>query len=569
MERQEKNRKAVLFGGTAGHGVVMTAVSQKNLEAANYQVKRECIFEPVPSKEQLKKKKYHGTSTSALFWSITLPNYNFNDVRAGDIVVIIDLPVGVDELFPGYTPDAAIRCIRNLTARQVNVVIIDHHKMADTYLGALREAGATIIISSSAVTSHYGVPTCESLYWGRIGAICDRDHGELPISAEEEALSQSLDEAIRKTIPETIEAIWRNDKEWFSQFNSGIPEPERCIACGDVMYIPEITPQWGFKQLGKACATHGKDYAIGSIGTAPPQTFLVVTHWESGALPCALRLGLTKWSGHPDAIFIKYEPGKLDEWTHVLNSKDPGGEIRQNLPELDPYKNMFVTMSAFMRKVDIPFYLTLHGWPHVENVLSSARTLGYLFSLDDKEKYLLDWAVLLHDVGRGAHEVYGVPKSVSDDKHHEFSAQMITEWAEKGFFKNFLTDSEVEIVRDICLRHRKNMDLPDGDERARLLCAILKVADAMDIDKRRAQKNDKEEFFEHLKNRLTQEQIRHWLGHRGIQSLRVHVKGEAIEFEFIITNPENAAFQVGRFQEEVERLRNYRTFEVREIHVVS
>ena len=62
-----------------------------------------------------------------------------------------------------------------------------------------------------------------------------------------------------------------------------------------------------------------------------------------------------------------------------------------------------------MDKVNIPFFLTSHGWNHIQQVITYSRSLGSLFKLSTEEQKLLDFASLLHDIENGATAYYNAP----------------------------------------------------------------------------------------------------------------------------------------------------------------
>ncbi len=582
VNKNDMKKKAVVFGGTDGHGVVMTGLSGRNLESEKFECRMVCEFIFLPQNQtELFKKKFWGTGNVGLFWGITFPNYSFSDLKEGDLVIVVDIPLGVDDRFPYLSLDGALKCIKDLTERGIRVIIIDHHKMAVTYYGMAREAGAEIVISSSAVTTHYGIPDEFSLEWGRVGAISDRDRGELPIDPDEERLSARLDAAVRSKdplcIPPLLDALKTGKSEeikaCLDRFNPVLTVPENIECLDTVVEICDHLPQgYGNKVLGAACEKFDTDYGIGRT-PGPDPAILVVTGWKREALPGALRLGLPSWKGHPDAFHYNFKgeeelTAALKEWKEQLNARDPAIPGTGSLPTVDRSDNYYRVIAAFMRRIGggIPRYLTIHGWSHIENVLTNARTLGSLFNLKEDEQYLLDWAALLHDLGRGAGEVYRIKmddlakeKKDVDENHHLYSVMMIREWAQKGFFENFLNNDEIDAVADLCMRHRQKINPPEEPGWLRKLSIFLKIADAMDIDRRRAQKNDQGEYFEEIHD-MPEDSVPHWLGHRAIKAVRVYARPDTVEFELIVTNLQDAEYQVKRFEKEIERLEGYFSF---------
>ena len=455
-----KKPRAILFGSTTGHGAVMTAISERNLEK-DYDVSRICKYVDLPNDESgliNEDRTDWGTGNPGLFWGITLPEFfKRTDLNRGDLVVIANIPIGTDSRFPSYGSDNAIACINALVMKGVTVQIIDHHKTSLSDYGKAHEAGAEIIISSSAITTHYGDPDEFSMFWGRIGAISDRDRGERypkPL-LKEEKLSHYLDNAVKQALDNTINAIKHNDIDFFTCYMDPIfvPEisPENLKT--NVVFLPEVTTKEGFKQLGEACKSckkNGINYAVGLAGEHPHLALLVVTNWEKyDVIPGALYLGLPKWKGHPDA-FSEYcgqqdvANEKLHTWIDVLDQPfKPDEDYTTRAPHLTDKDSYYRDIALFMRSIKYPGYLTQHGWPHVQNVLANIRTLGSLFKVSGDQQKILDWAALLHDVGRGADKYYGsrieeMKKECGadiDENHSHYSRAMILDWKKMGKFK--------------------------------------------------------------------------------------------------------------------------------------
>jgi hypothetical protein len=177
----------------------------------------------------------------------------------------------------------------------------------------------------------------------------------------------------------------------------------------------------------------------------------------------------------------------------------------------------------------------------------------------------LDWAALFHDVGNGASSVYpelGLSDSEARKRHHEFSAHMVREWGNQGLFEGILSPEEVELVARLCLSHRKAIPLPE-DRDERLLTVILRVADGIDIDARRAQKNDQGVFFEEIWD-LPPDSRPHWEGHRAIAGLRLLATRPPLVFEVLVdeTRREAAVFQVEQLTAELAPLTEFADWEI-------
>lgn len=548
--------KTLVIAGTDGHGATMGIISQRNLQDEGHKAELFC--------------KYPETGRPSQFWGQTFLQKDLSDY---EIVAVVDIPLPEPD---GYFPNAVadgIAKIQELVKQGIRVVLVDHHKVAETHYGRARAAGAEVIVTSSASTCFYGEPSKFSEKWGRIGAICDLDSAVLPVTEEEEQVALGLDVGVRTNMAETLEAIRSDDVAYFAE-KGGLPKvPGEVSVVGNVAVVTEVTGQWAFKQLSRVCQKTGCDYAVG-LNFERGAAVHAVTFWKSNALPVALKLGLTRFIGHGSAIVIPVgntlptpqedktkAESKMLELVERLNTTEPT-ELTGNNNGKGGVSSLFGYVSAFMRHVHVPFFLTLHGWGHVEHAVGHTRSLGSLFGLTADEQRLLDWAALFHDVGNGANTVYGVSEKEARERHHEFSAQMIREWQTRGLFQGVLSDKDIEVVADLCLRHRKKMPLPE-DSRMRLLCVVLRVADGMDIDARRAQRNDEGVFFEELD--LPEESIQHWEGHRAIESLRLRacagVKGELV-FELIVTNSEKAAFQAEEVSKELMCLTPYYNWSV-------
>ncbi len=445
-------KRAIVFAGTDGHGVTMGVISQRNLQAAGYDTVLDC--------------RWPQTGMPSQFWGET---FLLADYAGVDLVVVVDTPLPEDDgTFPNAVRDALAK-IGELEALGTRVVIVDHHKAAETHYGAARLLGAEIVISSSATSCFWGDPSPFANTWGRLGAVCDLDDSVLPVSDEEERIALGIDTAVRRDLATAIDAIGRDDVEHFRQIGELPQPPGATTVVGNVAYIAQLTPTWGFKQLSRAATVGGVDYAVGRDVFNTRHRVIAVTSWKRDALPVALKLGLTHFIGHGSAILVPVAPdtdptgaaqteARALEFVARLNSTElvATGEKNGNGHGAD---SLFKYVSAFMRKVRIPFFLTQHGWPHVQRVIANGRTLGSLFNLPEPDLRILDWVGLFHDVGNGADTYYptlGLSDQDARARHHEFSAQMIREWHAQGLFAGILTDAEVEMVADLSFRHRKN-----------------------------------------------------------------------------------------------------------------
>jgi len=188
-----------------------------------------------------------------------------------------------------------------------------------------------------------------------------------------------------------------------------------------------------------------------------------------------------------------------------------------------------------------PFYLTEHGFPHVEKVLTNAGIFSEILGLSEKEQKILEAAALLHDIGN----------AISRKAHHACSVKLIAKMCgvkppekyveecpgdlDVDYKLSELTPEECEAVMDLVYHHRRKTGFLKSDEvipvdgspvRIGLLRSVLRVSDALDIDRTRAQK------WSEVKDRLPPESVPHWLGHLAIESHQVDV-GPGMKNNFI------------------------------------
>lgn len=125
-----------------------------------------------------------------------------------------------------------------------------------------------------------------------------------------------------------------------------------------------------------------------------------------------------------------------------------------------------------------------------------------------------------------------------------------------------MTREEAELVARLCFAHRKRVSLPE-EPQERLLTVILRVADGIDIDARRAQKNDQGVFYEEIWD-LPEDSRPHWEGHRAIAALRLVATKPRLVFEVLVDEAkrEAAAFQVKELTAELAPLTEFCDWEV-------
>lgn len=121
-----------------------------------------------------------------------------------------------------------------------------------------------------------------------------------------------------------------------------------------------------------------------------------------------------------------------------------------------------------------------HGPNHARRVASVAGQLGCALGLTELEHHLLRAGAFFHDIGN----------VVDRTRHHVISQETVEKLAAIGRLP--FTAKEAHVVGLLCRWHRKEYDPTRTDivrsmaVRTGLLASILRIADAMDLDYRRA-----------------------------------------------------------------------------------
>ena len=180
---------------------------------------------------------------------------------------------------------------------------------------------------------------------------------------------------------------------------------------------------------------------------------------------------------------------------------------------------------------DEAFY-TDHGLNHIRSVVSRLGVLNALLPqhLVERECFLLLVAAYCHDVGMLLGRHAGESQSETRAFHHERSAELVREFAEKGHIE--LDNFELPVVEAIVKAHRI-VDLDQIREehrilgvpiRTRLLAALLRVADACDIDHSRAPESVFN-FFEDIIPPLSRD---HWARHQIVSDVEFNTERASI-----------------------------------------
>lgn len=580
---RDGKKQAILFGGTDGHGVAMTAISENNLIKDGYAVDRNCCYEKsLPSGRGLnpcKIPKDSGTGDPEFFWAGTFCKYDYSDIGEGDVIVVVDIPLPIKYKLDFSAADAAIEKIRELCSNKIRVLLIDHHKRALTHYGEAIKAGAEVCFSlGSQQYCHYGNPDKKSLFWGTVGAICDRDTSTIPIEEWEkpsfknlERYAKWLDSAVRYSVDNALTQIL-NDNRKISK-NPDIPSAN-CKKRGNISYIENLdSSMWGYKQLDFACETNKTPYGVGILQEEDLFSIIVITYWKSqslglSSLPVALKLPHHRSAvGHDMSLKIKVASQNLNDakalaekFISIINS-----DALEKTTTFKDEPDAIDYISRLFKNIPTPFYLTMHGWNHIETVFANAQLLGAFTNLSSHEQTLLNWSALFHDIGNGAMEYkkkYHL--IVENDKearknHHIYTVEILRNWDREGLFKKIVSSKDLFSICVLCWRHRKDVDLPSssGSLDCRKLSSLLRIADGLDKTRSRARQSDKQERYSVIKPRLLIEEpesIKHWEGQRAIESIRLTLSKDQILFEFLVSNRRKAKFIINDFKDELDRI---------------
>lgn len=176
---------------------------------------------------------------------------------------------------------------------------------------------------------------------------------------------------------------------------------------------------------------------------------------------------------------------------------------------------------SFMRDMEVQQF-------HVGHVTRLALELfdglAPVHGLGEHEKFVLEAAGLLHDIGHASDEING--------SHHKESARLIREHAWRE-----VAPADVELIAQVARYHRKAVPelkhnefalLPDYERRVvKILAAILRIADSLD--------RNHEQFIEDVKVAINPQQIIIQLQVKGPylrEALSAYRKGDLAEAVF-------------------------------------
>jgi hypothetical protein len=165
-----------------------------------------------------------------------------------------------------------------------------------------------------------------------------------------------------------------------------------------------------------------------------------------------------------------------------------------------------------------PFH-TDHGLGHIGRVVTNVEKLlgrNGASGLSPVSRYLILCACWCHDIGMLMNHYGGKDLSADEvrERHHELSAAFVREHYPLFGVRN---THVADLIADLCLAHRRRVDIArlfpgpdpvtllDGQVPRRFLAGLLRLADALDCDERRAPEIDSR----YIKT-LPPESRKHW-----------------------------------------------------------
>ena len=151
-------------------------------------------------------------------------------------------------------------------------------------------------------------------------------------------------------------------------------------------------------------------------------------------------------------------------------------------------------------------FFTNHGTPHSSNVLNNIFQLLDEFDLklgerrlDEYEMFLLAVCAWCHDLGMLCQDGENFDDFKVVEKARKEHAKRIGPYLDKNYLRMGLSDEiEKKLISQICLHHSSNEDIAELEEnqeilldskvvsiRTKLISALLRLSDALDIDKNR------------------------------------------------------------------------------------
>lgn len=201
-------------------------------------------------------------------------------------------------------------------------------------------------------------------------------------------------------------------------------------------------------------------------------------------------------------------------------------------------RDVFVTSLPFMAAAKAQALskgMNDHGPLHAQRVHALVGYLTGLIDLSTHEHGLVCAAALLHDIGMAKDR----------ENHHTESASIVRALVSEG--KLPFSQDEADVVAKLCEWHRREYDANAIHEklsvRTGVLASILRLADAMDLDYRRAEGYSKQEP---VIAQVYQGQATHHLSARSILGVRFYASRMETEVQLLIDEVSPAKLQLER-----------------------
>lgn len=495
--------------------------------------------------------------SSRHFWGDQFPQLA---CRRGDRIIVCDIPLPNDH----SVILLAQQKMGQLTHAGIEVTILDHLKGNEIPWGPLIDQGARVCIAETPALCFAGKVSPDALLLGRYAAIADRNPLFNDATAGDLETVAGMECAIRDNAALVAEMLDGGDtlemQEWF-RARAGIPivEPYRIRKIDKVVYA-EVDPVWGFKQLN---ALVEEVDAVYGVGYSPDlSSVIAVRNWRhEEAVPVGYKLGLRSYIGSGCSLRVPVPASRSADavaWETV-------SRLLANQTPVGPSANGEVLdfVAALMGKSSVPWYMTDHSWGHIQAVIDHSFMLVSVLrrrnmsspwrTIDQADAQVLFAASVLHDIGHAKEEA--TPEEVRLH-HHRYGSEMILSMGESGLFKGLLSSRQIAAVADLTLRHRRCEDLPK-DPHARYLCLLLRLADALDLTRRRGTKNSFGTTYASLSSKLPPIEVPHWEGHRAILGFRFWVDRDGIEIELVVDDLDAAQFHIDRLKDDLEGLSEF------------
>jgi len=197
-------------------------------------------------------------------------------------------------------------------------------------------------------------------------------------------------------------------------------------------------------------------------------------------------------------------------------------------------------------------YMLDHGPLHADRVKRIATQISYLLGLSSLERSFLRAAAIVHDIGMSE-----VKKDEKEDEmratHQNKIEDILRSLVDKGDLK--LNRRQIDLIVKIAKKHTKPYDstaeLPfsNGTKiRVGLLRAILRIADAMDMDQRRTTNFDKKRF---LIEQVRPDQMKYHESANAINGVRIICEGNSPSIQVFTENPKLAQLHISELSREI------------------